>query len=86
MHIIGSKTLIQEHRMDSEATVTTIITQEISRNSTNLDIGLQSGAGIIGHLTGLVHHLHLLYNKIHVAKSLPGGTRWVVWSLVCSEE
>ena len=60
--------------------------QKFSLELIDLNVGLQSGAGIIGHLTGLVHHLHMLHNKIHLAKSLPGGTWRVVWSLVCSKE
>ena len=67
--------LIEEHHMDSEATVATIIIQETIRESTNLDVGLQSGAGIISHLTGLMHHLYLLHHKIYLEKSLPGSTR-----------
>ena len=61
--------------MDSEAIVATIIIQETSRESTNLDVGLQSGAGIISYLTGLMHHLHLLHHEIYLEKGLPGGTR-----------
>ena len=73
--------------MDSEATVATIIIQETSRESTNrINIGLQSGAGIISYLTGLMHHLHLLHHEIYLEKGLPGSTGRVVWGLVWSEE
>ena len=61
--------------MHSEATVATLIIQETSRESTNIDVGLQSDAGIISHLTGLMHHLHLLHHEIYLEKSLPGSTR-----------
>ena len=64
--------MIVDAHMGSEATSTVFIIQKSSRESTNLNVGLQSGASIIGHLTGLVHHLHLLHHKIHLAKSLPG--------------
>ena len=67
--------LIQEHHMGNEATEATIIFKETSRESTNLDGGLQSGAGIISYLTGLMHHLHLLHHEIYLEKGLPGGTR-----------
>ena len=58
----------------------------INQKSTNLDIGLQSSAGVEGHLTGLVHHFHLSHHKIQLKKSFLGGTRWVVWSLVRRKE
>ena len=67
--------MIVDAHMGSEATSAVFMIQKFSRELTDLDVGLQSGAGIIGHLTGLVHHLHLLHHKVHLAKSLPGGTR-----------
>ena len=47
---------------------------KISRKSANLDIGLQSSAGVEGHLTGLVHHFHLSHHKIQVKKIFLGST------------
>ena len=72
--------------MDGEATVATIATQKISWKSTNLDIRLQSSSGVVGDLTGLMHHFHLLHHEVHLEKSFPGGTRRMVRSLVCRKE
>ena len=47
----------------------------INRKSTNLDIGLQSSAGVEGHLTGIMHHFHLPHHKIQLKKSFLGDTR-----------
>ena len=61
---------------------------KISRKSTNLDIGLQSSAGVVSHLTGLVHHFHLLHHKIQLKKSFLGSTRGSsgLWYAVKSDD
>ena len=64
--------------MDNEAIVATTTSQDTSRKLTNLDVGLQSGAGIVRNMTGLVHHLCLLHHEVCMEKGLPGSTRRVV--------
>ena len=68
------KPMIVDAHMANEATSAVFMIQKFSRELTDPDVGLQSGAGIIGYMTGLVHHLHLFHNKIHLTKSLPGST------------
>ena len=86
MHIKGSKTLIQGRLTDNESMAYNyyIIVElksnwKISRKSTDLDINVQSRAGVVGSLAGLVHHLHLLHHKVCLEYGFLGCTRRVIW-------